>query len=193
MVIPDVSRERLLEALEEFDRSMRNSPDWRSWEERKFHKYVIVNDGRHYPMKQIISMATGADRSSFHGGKQSWSYILDRNLEVEALRLPAEGEVQVALHDLLLSRHLVMSSGLSNSEKQKLGSACGNLQRISISEATRTLVENKIGVGEALFFAQCYGLRGAITHSGATGDLASKVYRLNRIVSDLIVSLAETK
>ena len=67
-MIPDVSRTKLLQAIEEYDTSLRDNPEWANWESKDTYKYAIVHDDKRYPVKQIISMATGA--TDFNGGKK---------------------------------------------------------------------------------------------------------------------------
>ena len=67
-MIPDVSRTKLLQAMEEYDTGLRDVPEWANWESKDTYKYVIVQNGQRYPVKQIIRMATGA--TDFNGGKK---------------------------------------------------------------------------------------------------------------------------
>jgi hypothetical protein len=87
-----------------FDREERNSPKWRDWETKENHKYAIVHDGRLYPVKEIVSLASGAPTSSFSGGAQANGLVRKVGFNVEALHLPTEREVQIALHELLLAQ-----------------------------------------------------------------------------------------
>jgi 5-methylcytosine-specific restriction enzyme B len=87
-VIPNVSREKLLEAMEEFDKELRDTEEWSSWEQKGTYKYAIVHDGQHYPVKQIISMAAGEPKTNFSGGYEANGYISKRGLRT----LPLEDE-----------------------------------------------------------------------------------------------------
>jgi hypothetical protein len=42
-MIPDTTREAVLEAMELFDRELRDSPEWTNWEQKNSHKYAIKN------------------------------------------------------------------------------------------------------------------------------------------------------
>jgi len=75
MVIPGVSQGKITEALKTFDRKHRTSPDFAGWENRGTQRYAIVDSGRLYPPKMIISLAAGIRRSEFSGGHQSNSYL----------------------------------------------------------------------------------------------------------------------
>lgn len=102
MALPALDHSRILESLARFDREERDSPKWRGWERKENFKYAIVHDGRLYPVKEIVSFATGAPTSSFSGGLQANGLVRNAGFEVEALHLPTESEVQIALHELLL-------------------------------------------------------------------------------------------
>src|SRR5258706_6739926 len=104
MAIPDVDRTQILNALSAFDASDRTSPQWQNWEEDGRHRYAIMHDGKRYPVKDIVSRATGTPTSAFSGGTEANTYITKRGFTVEPISLPPEGEVQSALHDLLLIR-----------------------------------------------------------------------------------------
>jgi len=52
-----------------FDQAHRQLKKWSGWEENKAHKYAIENSGRRYPVKKIISIATGLHVSEFGEGK----------------------------------------------------------------------------------------------------------------------------
>ena len=68
-MLPSVPREKLLEAMEEFDKELRDTDGWSDWEKRGNHKYAIPNEGLRYPVKQIIRMATG--ETDFSGGYEA--------------------------------------------------------------------------------------------------------------------------
>ena len=46
------------EALAQFDREERASPKWQGWETRESYKYAIAKNGRLYPPKEIVVLAT---------------------------------------------------------------------------------------------------------------------------------------
>jgi hypothetical protein len=88
-LISDVPRKALLEAMEEFDKELRGTEEWSGWEQKGTYKYAIVHDGQHYPVKQIISMATGEPKTNFSGGYEANSYVSKRGLSVVALQADA--------------------------------------------------------------------------------------------------------
>jgi hypothetical protein len=89
--------------MEHFDHSERSSAQWQKWETKANFKYAIVHDGRIYPVKEIVSQATGTPTSNFSGGTQANNIIRRAGFSIEALHLPSEGDIQAALHDLFLT------------------------------------------------------------------------------------------
>lgn len=85
-VIPPTSREDLVRALERFDAELRNSSEWRDWTSNANHKYAIRHGERLFPVKQVISLATGAPVSSFSGGEEANSFVQGLGFQVEPLR-----------------------------------------------------------------------------------------------------------
>jgi 5-methylcytosine-specific restriction protein B len=104
MSLPAVSPERIEEALSQFDREERALPKWKGWEEKGNFKHAVVQNSLLYPVKEIISQATGVPTSDFSGGPEANSYLRKLGFQIEPLRLPTEGEVRAALHDLLVAR-----------------------------------------------------------------------------------------
>src|SRR5215212_3704651 len=74
--------------MEDFDKELRDTKEWSSWEQKGTYKYAIVRDGQRYPVKQIISMATGEPKTSFSGGYEANSYVNKRGLST----VPLESE-----------------------------------------------------------------------------------------------------
>jgi hypothetical protein len=86
--IPDATSDALRNALQRFDQELRDTPDWHGWEQA--HDYAIIQHGKYYPIKQIISLATGADVNSFYGGMAAIRYLLQRRLLIAVLNKPTE-------------------------------------------------------------------------------------------------------
>jgi predicted HNH restriction endonuclease len=89
MPIPQVATEALRDALARFDRDFRTTPDWADWEQNRAHLYAIEHEGRRYPVKQIVSMATGLPASEFSGGEAAGDanqYVVARGFAVVELR-----------------------------------------------------------------------------------------------------------
>ena len=98
MIIPDVTQDKIREALKIFDRKYRNSPEFTGWEHRGTQRYAIVDGGRLYPPKMIISLAAGIRRSEFSGGYQSNSYLAKRGFRIIDLLKDDLKEVKDASH-----------------------------------------------------------------------------------------------
>ncbi len=90
-MIPELPRGALLEAIENFDKELRTTKEWANWEQNHAHKYAIVHDGRRYPVKQIVHMATGADKNSFSGGDPANSYVQRKGFSTVPLRDESTG------------------------------------------------------------------------------------------------------
>jgi predicted HNH restriction endonuclease len=68
---------------------LRDTPEWDDWEQNRAHLYAIEHEGRHYPVKQIISMATGMSVSDFSGGQavgNANQYVAARGFAIVELR-----------------------------------------------------------------------------------------------------------
>ena len=104
MALPSVAADKISSAMAQFDNELRTSPQWVNWEDNQSYRYAINKDGKLYPVKQIVSMATGANVNSFSGGSEANNYVKERGFEVEPLQLPTESETRIALHEFLLQR-----------------------------------------------------------------------------------------
>jgi 5-methylcytosine-specific restriction enzyme B len=82
--IPETTREQLLDAMRRFDSEGRNTADWSEWESKLSHKFAISHEGRRYPVKEIIRLATGA--TDFSGGSEANGYVQRHGLTVEPIR-----------------------------------------------------------------------------------------------------------
>src|SRR4051794_15320975 len=98
MPLPPVSATELSNAMDRFDAELRATPQWLNWEENQSYRFAARREGKLYPVKQVIALATGIPVSSFSGGAESNSYLKERGFEIELLQLPSETETKVALH-----------------------------------------------------------------------------------------------
>lgn len=105
MAIGPCTPEDIRSSMEHFDRKLRDTEDWRGWEEKQNHKYAFNENGKLYPMKEIISRATGTPRKDFNGGTESIKFARDLGFSAVALRLPSVAETKAAIHDLLLQSY----------------------------------------------------------------------------------------
>jgi len=71
------SKKDLLLAMAEFDRQYRRTRSWLKWEENQAHKYAIEESRVLYPVKRVISLATGVPVSELHGGPGRANAIVD--------------------------------------------------------------------------------------------------------------------
>ncbi|QOZ42602.1 hypothetical protein XH89_03275 [Bradyrhizobium sp. CCBAU 53340] len=72
--------------MDRFDGELRATPVWAGWETNQAHRYGIEHDGKLYPVKQIISMATGTPSANFGGGTEANNYLQTRGFKVVPLR-----------------------------------------------------------------------------------------------------------
>jgi hypothetical protein len=86
VAIPAVPRDRIIEALNRFDREDRGRDEWRTWQSNGNYEHALRIEGRLYPVKEIISLATGASKDSFSGGTEANSYIENLGFEIVPLR-----------------------------------------------------------------------------------------------------------
>jgi 5-methylcytosine-specific restriction enzyme A len=89
VAIPNVPPEAFSAAMERFDRELRETAVWADWEQNRTHRYAIEHAGRRYPVKQIISTATGIPVSDFSGGQAAGNanrYAISHGLAVVELR-----------------------------------------------------------------------------------------------------------
>src|SRR5690348_6726141 len=85
-MIPETTAEKLEEAMATFDSSLRGSKEWQEWEQRGNFKWAIEHGGQYYPVKKIISLATGVGIDSFSSGGEANFYLAQRGFNVVALR-----------------------------------------------------------------------------------------------------------
>ncbi len=115
MIIPDVSREAITDAVKVFDFKYRDTPEWLGWERKGTQRYAIVHQGKLYPPKMIISLATGMLRSKFSGGEQSNSYLSRRGFRIIDLW---KDNVRAALTASVAERAMERPDQESNSWKE---------------------------------------------------------------------------
>jgi len=89
MPIPNVPTEALRDAMGRFDRDLRVTPESADWEQNRAHRYAIEHDGRRYPVKQVVSLATQLLVSDFSGGQAAGDanqYVAARGFRIVELR-----------------------------------------------------------------------------------------------------------
>lgn len=105
MTLPSATREQMIAAFAKFDEELKKRPEFANWQENKAYKYAIRYNDQLYPMKSIIELATGQPVDSFSGGPEALTFVKKLGFAGEPTRLPAEREVGIALHDLLLLKY----------------------------------------------------------------------------------------
>lgn len=86
MAITPVSAGSIVRALKVFDETVRQEMDHQGWESNMAQKHAIQYEGRLYPPKLIISMATGMPVNSFSGGPQSNTYLTKLGFQIVPMR-----------------------------------------------------------------------------------------------------------
>jgi hypothetical protein len=86
MAIPRVDRERILEAIQEFDTVVLPTDEWRAWENNASQVWALHHAGKNYPPKKIVSIATGVSVNEFSGGPETNGYLNDLGFDVIKLR-----------------------------------------------------------------------------------------------------------
>jgi hypothetical protein len=91
--LPPVPRETVLAAMRDFidDRVGRGLGEWRPTGQ---HRYAIEHEGRHYPVKEIVTRVTGQPRGAFTGGPQANNYAKSLGFDVVKLD-PSRSERRV--------------------------------------------------------------------------------------------------
>lgn len=92
MTIPAVERSAIERALEVFDEQLRHSEEWVNWESNRAQTWVLNCNGKRYPPKKIVSLATDAPVNSFSGGDETNEFLSARGFQVDRLRTPMLAE-----------------------------------------------------------------------------------------------------
>jgi adenylate kinase family enzyme len=87
--IPDVTSDKIREAMGRFDIYSRESREWVGWEKKGNHKYALKSQESLYPVKEIIRLATGY--SNFSGGREANSYL--NKLGFDVIQLAEEEDL----------------------------------------------------------------------------------------------------
>jgi 5-methylcytosine-specific restriction enzyme B len=80
--IPDVGNETIEQAMMEFDQEKRSSTEWAGWESKVNYRYAIFWNTMHYPVKEIVRMATGAEDFT---SQQARAYLSKKGFHVLSL------------------------------------------------------------------------------------------------------------
>lgn len=134
-MIPKTTPEIIVKALERFDQELRDSADWSGWEQKENHKFAIQYNGRLYPVKKIISLATNTPVNSFSGGSEANRYMTNMGFTVVRLREDGEnGEPNIKyLRDgfnFILKEYLNARAGGKFGKKHPIWAAFSDIQKI---------------------------------------------------------------
>jgi 5-methylcytosine-specific restriction protein A len=77
-----INREMVLKALFEFDRKYPNTNNYDNWLEKSNYKFELVEKGKHYPPKHILSEVRKLPISKFSGGTQTNQVLKSLGFEV---------------------------------------------------------------------------------------------------------------
>jgi 5-methylcytosine-specific restriction protein A len=91
-VLPPGNRKQIEVAMANFDKGLRSSAEWSQWQANAAQKFALTYEGRLYPPKKIISLATGVPVSDFYGGYPSNSYLENMGFDVVPLERPEISE-----------------------------------------------------------------------------------------------------
>lgn len=83
--VPSLTIEQIVGSLEAFDQGLRETPAWKGFPDRILHnrhKYAIHHNGNLYPVKKILSLASGLHVTKFSGGAHANRRIEESGLEV---------------------------------------------------------------------------------------------------------------
>jgi hypothetical protein len=83
--LPETSRSEILQTFQKFDEQKRGEGRWDDWQSAENRSYAVEHDGQLYPVKEIVSMATGRPNGSFHTN-QATSYLKERGFDVVPLQ-----------------------------------------------------------------------------------------------------------
>lgn len=82
---PHTSRADFEAAMRRFDAEFRTQAAWATWPTRA-DKWAVAHNGRHYPVKFLIHLATGEELRAFDGGREANAYVLRRDLALVRLQ-----------------------------------------------------------------------------------------------------------
>ena len=153
MSIKTATKVACVDAMKRFDADLRGRGEWKNWESNKTHKYAIAEGGMLYPVKQIVSMASGITRAEFTGGVASWDanpVVENLGFTVVPLQLSAARNPPWIRDELILALEAYITFGgnppsKTSSEIATLSNILNNLQKALGGYGTETL-RNASGV-----------------------------------------------
>lgn len=95
--IPSVKKEKIDQALKQFDEKFRHTPEWIGWTENQAHRYAIGANDTLYPAKKIVSLATGIPVGLFSGGQPTNGYLKRHGFTIIDLPRLTDPELRFAI------------------------------------------------------------------------------------------------
>lgn len=81
-------KDRVQDAVSEFDEKLRHHPNWANWEtNRRYSSYITV-EGKRYPAKTIVALARNVAEASFSGAFETTRYLRKAGIDTEPLQHP---------------------------------------------------------------------------------------------------------
>ena len=77
-----ITREMVLKGLSDFDQKYPHTNDYDNWLEKRNYKYELVEKGRRYPPKYILSEVRGISTENFGGGNQTNQVLTSLGFEI---------------------------------------------------------------------------------------------------------------
>jgi hypothetical protein len=116
MAIPEAAPDKLVAAFEKFDNDYRQTAEWVDWEKNGTYRYAIEHDGKLYPVKKIVSLATDVSVRTFSGGNEANNYVKSRGFTV--IELTKSGTVlKTAFQDILTNFERVRNGPFRKDEQ----------------------------------------------------------------------------
>jgi hypothetical protein len=141
MALPPVSRDRIIDAIRQFDREERESDEWRNWQSNSNYEHAIRFEDRLYPVKEIIHLATGASKDTFSGGPEANSYV--EGLGFQVIRLRDEEQTYLLLRSTPGAKWQDAPG-----RSYHFGETVPNHRRIT--PGTRALIDTRLNHGRAI-------------------------------------------
>jgi hypothetical protein len=104
--VPIPSRDAVISAISEFDAAHRAAPEWAIWETSASHRFAVRHDGKLYPLKMVLQLASGIERSEFSGGMakgQAGAILKQAGFDVIDLRTAEDNERDQPNHWALMA------------------------------------------------------------------------------------------
>lgn len=92
--IPAVKKEKIDQALKQFDEKFRHAPEWKGWKDNQAHRYAISANGTLYPAKKIVSLASEIPVGLFSGGQPTNGYLERHGFTIVDLPRSTEPELR---------------------------------------------------------------------------------------------------